>query len=121
MVRILVQKGVQLQPSLERGSWAAKYFHKAAEEGCTVLINEIIDCGIDVNVVSTDNIRKSPLCVAAVKGRVRIINTLLDCGAKLEAQTRNQDTPLLLAVQSDHVEVVIVLLEHGANIDARNI
>lgn len=60
------------------------------------------------------------LLVAAAKGDVPRINSLLVQGASVESADKNGRTPLMLAAQHGHTPAVKALLAAGANADARD-
>ena len=59
----------------------------------------------------------SLLYVAALKGNIEIIQTLLDCGADINCATSDGATPLHAAASAGHSEAIKTLLNNGANID----
>ena len=50
-----------------------------------------------------------------------ICNLLIDAGANVNAQSRNGETPLLLAALRGQIEIVKLLLERGAKVDTADI
>merc|ERR1712117_967180 len=52
----------------------------------------------------------TPLCIAARKGHIGIVQLLLNIGAD-----PNQSEPLREAVRMGHKEIVVLLLSNGAN------
>ena len=71
----------------------------------------------DVN--ARNDWRESALTEAARHGSTRIVETLIDNGAKVEITTGDEWTPLLQAVRDDREEVVRLLLRNGANKEAK--
>lgn len=59
-----------------------------------------------------------PIHVAAEKGRIIMVRTLLKHGAALDRQTTDGDTALDLSILSGRTQVAEVLLENGAELDA---
>lgn len=60
----------------------------------------------------------APLHAAARRGKVELVNLLLDAGAPLEQQDKFGLTPLALAFFDEGLPVVPVLLARGARLDA---
>ena len=47
------------------------------------------------------------------------MNLLIDCGANVDHETKNGNTPLMKAAINGHVECDKILLEKGANVDKK--
>ena len=62
-----------------------------------------------------DNAGYAPLQKAALEGHADIVEFLLGKGCRTDCQSKNQDTPLIDAVENCHVDVVRILLAHGVN------
>jgi hypothetical protein len=58
--------------------------------------------------------------MAAKAGDISELTRLLRDGIGVDACSRNNWTPLILASQAGHLDAVVFLLEHGANVNARN-
>jgi bla regulator protein blaR1 len=60
--------------------------------------------------------RSGPLAFAAVKGRMDLVNLLLEYRADVNQFNRNEpeSSPLFLAVIMGHTQIVKILLDHGA-------
>ena len=56
----------------------------------------------------------SPLWIAAVRGKHRIVEMLLAVGADVESATDAGTTPLFIASSVGYIDVVSVLLKYGA-------
>lgn len=62
------------------------------------------------------------MILAATAGHEKVVETLLQHGAKMEAQSeRTKDTPLSLACSGGRYEVVELLLNMNANREHRNV
>ncbi|MEE6525879.1 hypothetical protein FKM82_026173 [Ascaphus truei] len=57
----------------------------------------------------------TPLHVASHYGNIKMVNYLLQHGAKVNAKTKNGYTPLHQAAQQGHTHIINVLLQHGAS------
>ena len=79
-VKYLLRLGVDLDHTDESGFTA---LHHAAFSGFEDCLNVLIDAGADVNAQSHDY--GTPLCLAATKGRLKVIDQLLLPRASIEA------------------------------------
>ena len=59
-----------------------------------------------------------PLHVAAEKGRIILVRTLLEHGAAIDQTSQQGDTPLELAILNGRTQIAEVLLAEGATLDA---
>jgi ankyrin repeat protein len=76
----------------------------------------LFDGGADANKASTDN-GTTPLYVAAEKGHVGLVRSLLESGAGVDVNAARSDgkgSPLSVACQLGHCKIVSLLLDHGA-------
>lgn len=62
-----------------------------------------------------------PINIAATRGSINEINTLLEEGADINNKGEHSYTPLHNAVEQGHRDVVIFLLSRGADKDVKNI
>lgn len=62
----------------------------------------------------------TPLHYAANGGQVALVELYLSRGAKVDARSRGDVTPLMVAARENHTEVVAVLLKAGADRHARS-
>jgi excisionase family DNA binding protein len=58
--------------------------------------------------------------MAALEGRVEVVETLFSQGAVLDTFSGNGQSALMIATVEGHLEVVRALLEHGAQVNAVN-
>lgn len=109
---------------LRTGTKPGKLLHHAVFENHPKLVQDLIDAGANVNVLSNRR-DESPLHVAARIGNPKIINMLVNAGADVGANaTVNKKnigsrTPLFLAVEFDNADAVEALLNHGADPQTR--
>ena len=59
--------------------------------------------------------RVTPIHFASAYGYAQVVETLINHGADVNAQTHSLETPLHLAARRAHFDVVKMLLNHGAN------
>ena len=88
--------------------------HHAAQYGNNEAIQVMLAKGIDVNMLTQNSERLTPLHVAANHGQILVVETMLAAGANIEASTSSGLTPVRLASSMNHAEVVEVLLKKGA-------
>src|SRR5580658_4033395 len=60
------------------------------------------------------------LLAAAAKGETRLVSTLIQAGANVNATDKNDRTPLMLAAQHGHADTVRALLTASAKTDLRD-
>ena len=65
----------------------------------------------DADFNAGDYDQRTPLHVAASEGSLAIVTWLLEQGARVHARDRNNDTPLMSAVNGGHEEVRIAILQ----------
>ncbi|XP_019955587.1 ankyrin repeat and SOCS box protein 13a.1 [Paralichthys olivaceus] len=98
------------------GFWADRTaLHEAAFHGRVLQLQQLIESGASVNIVTVDNI--TPLHEACTKGHLRCAQLLLEAGAQVDVRTIHGSTPLCNACASGSLECVELLLEHGAKVN----
>ncbi|KAE9365823.1 hypothetical protein N431DRAFT_487728 [Stipitochalara longipes BDJ] len=108
----------QYMPLTKHKGWSlqAFYLHKAAENGWANVVESLLN-DKDASIDSLDSENEcTPLCVAAKKGQLDVVVTLLGAKANHNYMTRTtRDTPLGLAIRSGKKDVVRVLIDAGVD------
>ena len=78
----------------------------------------LIACGTNGTTLSAESGPRTPLHNSAKSDEVKVVASLLDGGADIEARNENGATPLHVAAEYNEPEVVALLLDRGANIEA---
>nr|POE74401.1 dilute domain-containing protein c25b8.08 [Quercus suber] len=73
-----------------------------------------------INVDTIDAEGTPPLVYASCFGHKDVVVTLLNAGAKVDNQDRNQWTALMWAMTNRHKEIAKILLDHGASTDVKS-
>jgi ankyrin repeat protein len=89
--------------------------YKSAYLGRAGKVKRLVDNGVNVNIHSP-NSQRTPLHIAASKGRIEIVKTLVENGADLELRNLDGKTPLHSAVECSRAEVIRYLHSKGAKI-----
>ena len=130
MVRLFVERGVDVNAATAKGDTALQY---AAGAGNLAMVKLLLAKGADVNFATTGalQVRKgpiglnhlSPLMYAAPYGTPELVKTLMDAGAKVNAQDIRGMTPLMLAVASEtqNPDVTRLLLAKGCDVNAKSL
>ena len=93
LCEMLVDRGAD--PRVNRADGVTA-LHMAAQNGRIDVCNYLVeDCGLDVNVIASDDYPATPLCLAAGKGYLEVCKYLLSKGAQVDAGIQ----PLLVAAQ----------------------
>ncbi|XP_061438641.1 ankyrin repeat and SOCS box protein 13 isoform X2 [Rhineura floridana] len=100
----------------EIGVWADRTpVHEAARSGEILQLQELIENGACVNLVTYDSI--TPLHEASLGGQTQCVKILLAAGAQVDARNIDGSTPLCDACASGSIDCVKVLLSHGAKVN----
>jgi ankyrin repeat protein len=114
--QILLDHGAEIMGNSNGGTARQEALLVAARRGVTTLVQVLLDCGEDVDLMLED---KTPLINASKGGHVAVIRLLAERGAQLEkAETRTGMTPIMLAVSEGHEPAALLLLQLGARLDA---
>jgi ankyrin repeat protein len=83
------------------------------------MVDALLKAGADANAALTTG--ETALMTAARTGSVKVVSSLLDAGADINAvEHRSGQTALMWAVAENHPEVARELIEHGADVHARS-
>lgn len=124
-VRRLLERGADLPAGVECGGTALHVVMlggdntKEAQEQRETLTGLLLDRHADVG--AADDQGKTPLHLAAVKGRKEVLDPLLAAGAKVGAQDRLGRTPLHDAAMFNQITVIHWLLSKRADVGAEDI
>ncbi|XP_029472105.1 ankyrin repeat and SOCS box protein 13 isoform X7 [Rhinatrema bivittatum] len=100
----------------KEGFWADRTpVHEAARQGHVGQLQELIDYGACVNLVTVDSI--TPLHEACLQRQTQCVKLLLTAGAQVDARNIDGSTPLCDACASGSIECIKLLLEHGAKVN----
>ncbi|WP_378940948.1 ankyrin repeat domain-containing protein [Mesorhizobium sp. ANAO-SY3R2] len=89
------------------------FLFRAADEGCTTIVLELLDRGASVS--ARDRVSNTALLYAAQSGHKGMVGLLLDRGADINHANLEGSTALALAIARRRHEVVRLLLERGAS------
>ena len=92
------------------------------QRGHDLQVKILVDHGIDLHARCTQGHYSGMegIHVAAMHGHIKIVETLLRCGAMIEEEdTLSRCRPLHFAARSGHSAMVKFLIQNGAQIDAR--
>ena len=94
-------------------------FLKAAADGDTRAVQELLKAGVDPNEVKDEDNITTPLYYAAESGHAATVEALIAGGASFDGggQGYTIGTPLFTAARRGHLECVRVLVNAGANKD----
>lgn len=112
ILQLLLAHGVSAGARQQNGQTP---LHIAAEGGCWKCANVLLDAGrADVN--ATDRAAMTPLHVAAVTGRVYMVEKLAAGGAGLDMRDCHGRTALWCAARYGQLTVAWVLVKQGADV-----
>lgn len=78
-----------------------------------LLSGPIADAGTSVD--ESDDVRMTPLMLAASSGSTAVVDSLIDAGANVNAKSASGHSPLMLAAKYGHVTALMRLLGFGAD------
>jgi ankyrin repeat protein len=102
---------------------ARKEIIKAAKSGDLSKARLLLATDAEL-VHARDTDGSTPLHCAAWRGRPEIVALLLEAGADVNAQNRNEHwgtTPLHAAAHANQAGIAQLLIEHGADVNARDL
>ncbi|XP_042258722.1 ankyrin repeat and SOCS box protein 13a.1 isoform X3 [Thunnus maccoyii] len=89
--------------------------HEAASHGRALQLQQLIESGSSVNVVTLDNI--TPLHDACIHAHPNCARLLLEAGAQVDVRTIHGSTPLCNACSAGSLECAKLMLEYGAKVN----
>jgi truncated hemoglobin YjbI len=114
-VELLLRLGAQ--PDIKDAGGHTPLYCVANEckaHGGAKVVRALVQAGASVD--ACDGVKHcTALHMAARRGNVEVAETLLDCGAEIEARDTLGDTPLRRAVNCDKTDVATLLLARGAD------
>lgn len=81
-------------------------------------VRELINKGANVNAKEDGYSKITPLFIAVETGNIEIVQLLLDNGAKINAQDKGKQTPLMRLDDDATTELVGLLVRYGAKVSA---
>lgn len=118
VIKLLLAKGAHVNELSDFGT--ALYF--AVKESNLEAINILFKAGADPYILASEKEFGETFCypllgLAACKGKLETIKTLIVCGIDINRPAREGTTALMLAAGFGQPEAVTLLLEKGAKID----
>ncbi len=89
------------------------FLFRAADEGCTTIVRELLDRG--ASVFARDRVSNTALLYAAHSGHKELVELLLDRGADINHANLDGSTALARAIARRRHDVARLLLERGAS------
>ena len=91
--------------------------HDAASNGDIEGVQKAINKGVDVNAVSEQFPKWTPLQYAVQSEVADLVDLLIKAGAKVNTKDEEGRTPLHLATESQNGDIVLVLLKNSADVN----
>lgn len=91
---------------------------RAAKEGRREIIKELLELGVDCNVINADGC--NALWLACYNGSHEIIGELIAAGIEIDRQNDNGASCLMYVASNSKPDLVELLLEKGANPKLKN-
>ena len=115
-VRELLKKNPELIRAYSPDGWTALHLNFGHLE----IVRLLLDSGADINTVSKNEFKATPLQGAAAFKAIDLARLLIDRGAKVNCRGDEGGSPLHEAAGSGQIELARLLLDHGANINAKD-
>ena len=116
LIDFLSKSGADMNAHDKKGYTA---LHIAVRRGDQALVEQLLECGADINCKSFVNAFGhggfAALHLAVLKGNGALVNLLLERGADINCKTTDGRTALSIAGQSDDREMIGALLDRGAD------
>ena len=114
----LIEHGADVDLQDNDGKTALHHAFHGSDVSCEIL-SCLIGIGADVN--ARTNNTGTPLMIAAEKGHINAVTSLVECGANVDLQDKDGQTALHHAMQSPQAsicEVLSCLIKNGADVNA---
>uniref|UniRef100_A0AAV2K5Q8 Histone-lysine N-methyltransferase EHMT2 n=1 Tax=Knipowitschia caucasica TaxID=637954 RepID=A0AAV2K5Q8_KNICA len=114
--RAALQKAILTQDSERKKKlrFHPRQLYPAAKQGEVQRVLLMLMEGIDPTYQPDSQNRRSALHAAAQRGLLEVCYILVQAGARVDAQDKEQRTPLLEAIINNHLEVTRFLVQSGA-------
>jgi ankyrin repeat protein len=116
VVKLLLEKGAELESKDKWYSYKRTALSCAAENGHAAVVKLLLEEGAELEL--KDNKWRTPLSWAAENGHAAVVKLLLEKGAELKLKDYEGWTPLLWAARNGHAAVIKLLLEKGAELES---
>jgi ankyrin repeat protein len=110
---LLLDHGADINHDPHFGFFA---IHQAVNLGNLRLVSVLLERGSKLNT-HAGFLGQTPLHLTAINGNKAIAKTLLENGARVDAEDAHGSTPLICAAENNHFILVTLLLEKGANVN----
>ena len=87
---------------------------------CTFCYRLSFHLCLGADIDAPDAYGYTPLMNAAMLGRLKVVNALIELGADVQKKGQFGYTPLHAAAQGGHLEVVQALVKYGASVNCKN-
>ncbi|KAG8528315.1 uncharacterized protein KY384_007232 [Bacidia gigantensis] len=109
-------------PEAQKKALLQKSLHNAASNGDIEQIGRLLkgSAGKLIDINGPDEEGTAPIIYASCFGHQDVVSALLEAGAGVDRQDKNQWTPLMWAMTNRHKEIAKILLDHGASTDVKS-
>ena len=107
------KKKEQIFQSAEQGEQMKEQFFQAVEKGQVIEIENLINEGIDINVV--DDKGRTAAMIATYANHQEIVKVLIKRGADIDIQDDMENNPFLYAGAEGYLEILKLTIEAEAN------
>lgn len=119
VVDMVIKHGANVNALDNNGTTALMAAIRNQEYHREEIIKTLIDKGADVNLISTERERRTPLHLAINENNENIVKLLIKSGANVNAKDSSGNTPIITAFNRDQfsADIIKLLLEHGADVN----
>ncbi|MBN1481543.1 TonB family protein [candidate division KSB1 bacterium] len=115
--RVLINKGARLD-FLTKLNYTP--LMKAAAEGCTAIVQLLIDAKVDINRAEPKK-NHTALMKAVLFNHPEVVELLVSKGARVDFPDKFGNTPLMAAVQNGNFDIAEFLIDKGADVNAKTL